>query len=98
MTLFSIEKNPRKGLLWIEWAILAYLAFTLVLMFFSYVKLANPESMIWGRVRVVTLMAAMWAVYRLLPCRATMLLRVTSQMCLLAWWYPDTHPAKTSTR
>ena len=59
-----------------EWAVLAYLAFTLVLMVFSYVRLANPDSMIWGRVRVVALMAAMWIVYRLLPCRATMLLRV----------------------
>ena len=26
-----------------------------------------------------------------LPCRATMLLRVASQMRLLAWWYPDTY-------
>lgn len=74
-----------------EWAVLAYLAFTLVLMVFSYVRLANPDSMIWGRVRVVALMAAMWIVYRLLPCRATMLLRVASQMSLLAWWYPDTY-------
>ncbi|MGI6223830.1 MAG: phosphatase PAP2 family protein [Prevotella sp.] len=91
MNLFTIDKNPRKGLLWVEWVVLAYLAFTLIIMLFSYVKLANPSSMIWGRVRVVTLMAAMWAVYRLLPCRATMLLRVCSQMALLAWWYPDTY-------
>lgn len=91
MNLFTIEKKPRKGLLWVEWAVLAYLAFTLVVMLVFYVKLANPESMLWGRVRVVTLMAAMWLVYRLLPCRATMLLRVCSQMCLLAWWYPDTY-------
>ena len=65
-----------------EWAVLAYLAFTLVLMVFSYVRLANPDSMIWGRVRVVALMAAMWIVYRLLPFRATMLLRVDSKMNL----------------
>ena len=48
-----------------EWAVLAYLAFTLVLMVFSYVRLANPDSMIWGRVRVVALSANVsTAVYR----------------------------------
>ena len=70
-----------------EWAVLAYLAFTLVLMVFSYVRLANPDSMIWGRVRVVALMAAMWIVYRLLPCRATMRGLADESPCLVVSRY-----------
>ena len=46
--------------------------------------------MIFGRLRIVALTAAMWVVYRLAPCRATRFLRVGVQLGLLAWWYPDT--------
>ncbi len=88
---FQIEKQPRRGLLAMEWAILAYLAFTLLFMLFVYTRLANPDAMIWGRVRVVATMVALWAVYRIVPCRVTMLARVAVQMALLAWWYPDTY-------
>ena len=33
---------------------------------------------------------ALWIVYRMLPCKLTMFMRVGAQMALLAWWYPDT--------
>lgn len=89
--IFKIEKKPVKGLLTLEWVMLGYLALTLVVMLFAQTKLQNPESMLWGRVRVVAITAAMWAVYRLVPCRLMMLLRVAMQMALLAWWYPDTY-------
>lgn len=89
--LFAIDKKPRKGLLPLEWVVLAYLAFTLVLMLLGSVRLDNPSSMLWGRFRVVTLMAAMWIVYRLIPCRMTLLLRILCQVVMLAWWYPDTY-------
>ena len=32
----------------LEWVVLAYMALTLLMVFFTYTKLANPESMIWG--------------------------------------------------
>lgn len=89
--LFKIEKKPKKGLLAAEWAAMAYLVITLLLMFFTYTKLTNPESMLWGRVRIFAITIALWGVYRMIPCRMTRLCRIIVQMALLSWWYPDTY-------
>ena len=88
---FKIEKNPKKGLMALEWVMLAYMALTIIVMLFTYTKLVNPESMIWGRIRVLVITGALWAVYRMIPCRMTKMVRVVAQMSLLAWWYPDTY-------
>lgn len=88
---FQIEKKPKKGLFAAEWVILAYLVLTTLFMFFAYVKLQNPESMLWGRFRVLAIMAAMWAVYRMIPCPLTRFFRISAQMLMLSWWYPDTY-------
>lgn len=74
-----------------EWVIMAYMAITLLIVLFCYTKLQNPQSMIWGRVRIAALTIGMWAVYRFVPCRVTKFLRVLVQMALLAWWYTDTY-------
>jgi len=89
--IFRIEKKPVKGLIAAEWAMVAYLVLTLVLMLFAFTKLSNPESMLWGRLRVVVITAALWGVYRMIPCRLTLLCRVAGQLALLSWWYPDTY-------
>ncbi len=89
--LFRIEKKPLRGLLAAEWFIMAYLVFTLLLMAFMWTKLQNPESMLWGRFRYVMVTLAMWAVYRMVPCRLTLLARIGAQMGFLGWWYPDTY-------
>ena len=88
---FKIDKNPKKGLLPFEWVVLGYMAITVIVMLFTYTKLANPESMIWGRVRVLMITGALWAVYRMVPCRMTLAIRAMAQVALLAWWYPDTY-------
>lgn len=90
-SLFKIEKNPVRGLLAVEWVVMGYLALTLVLMLFTYTKLHNPESMLWGRFRVVAMTMALWLVYRMVPCRLTRFFRIAGQMALLSWWYPDTY-------
>ena len=79
-----------KGLLPFEWVVLAYILFTAAIVLFTSTKMANPEAMIWGRIRVGAMIIALWIVYRLLPCKLTMFMRVGAQMALLAWWYPDT--------
>ena len=89
--LFTINKKPKKGLLPLEWVMVGYLALTLLIVFFTYTKLENPDAMIWGRIRVAFITVAMWAVYRMLPCRLTLFLRITVQLALLGWWYPDTY-------
>ena len=91
LKIFEIEKKPHKGLLTIEWVILGYLVLTLLLTFFTYTKLSHPEDMIWGRARIVATTAALWAVYRMVPCRFTLLFRVCLQLLLLGWWYSETY-------
>lgn len=70
---------------------LGYLVFTLLLILFLYTKIQNPESMIWGRVRIFAMTIALWGVYRMIPCRFTHLCRIGAQLALLSWWYPDTY-------
>ena len=88
--LFEIEKKPLKGLLAAEWVVVAYGVLTTLMMLFLWTKLANPEPMLWGRFHAAVTLAALWAVYRMLPCRLTMLARIVLQMMMLSWWYPDT--------
>lgn len=89
--LFAKDKKPRKGLLGLEWVMIAYMTLTLFIIFFTYTKAENPNEMLWGRIRVMAITAGMWAVYRMMPCRLTLFLRITVQMALLGWWYPDTY-------
>jgi hypothetical protein len=58
--IFELERKPRKGLLAVEWVILAYMVFTLVLMLITYTKLQNPEAMLWGRARFLVMTLALW--------------------------------------
>lgn len=88
---FKIDKNPKKGLMALEWVMLGYMAITIITMLFTYTKLVNPEAMLWGRLRVLVMTLALWAVYRMIPCRITKMVRIIAQMGLLAWWYPDTY-------
>lgn len=90
LDLFQIEKKPLKGLMAIEWAAAAYMAFTFILIVFFYTKIEALEAMIYGRMRIIAMTAALWLVYRIFPCRFTRLTRVAAQLGLLAWWYPDT--------
>lgn len=89
--LFRLDKKPRRGLLPVEWVSMGYLVLTLILMLFTYTKLQNPESMLVGRLRIAIITLALWAVYRMVPCRLTFFTRVLVQAALLAWWYPDTY-------
>ena len=88
---FKIEKNPKKGLLPLEWVMLGYMAITVFTMLFTFTKVVNPESMLWGRLRILVMTLALWGVYRMIPCRITKMVRILAQIALLAWWYPDTY-------
>ena len=89
--LFQLEKKPLKGLMPLEWVVMGYLLFTLIVILFFYTKMNNPQELIFGRLRVVAMTAALWGVYRIAPCRFNRLVRIGAQMGLLAWWYPDTY-------
>ena len=47
--------------------------------------------MAWTRVKLVGATLALWGIYRLAPCRMSMLLRIVVQLILLGEWYPDTY-------
>lgn len=88
---FAPEKPRCRGLLPMEWVILAYMVFTLIIVLAGMSKLDNPNYMIWGRVRMGAITVGMWAVYRLVPCRLTRLFRIVAQLSMLGWWYADTY-------
>ena len=89
--IFAIEKKPRKGLLAVEWVMMGYLVLTTLLILFAQTKMQEPEPMLWGRFRIVIMTVALWAVYRMIPCRFTHFCRIGAQLLLLPWWYPDTY-------
>jgi len=89
--LFAIDKKPIKGLLAVEWIALAYLLFTVLMMAFMWTKMQHAEPLLWGRFRFLTTTLALWAVYRMVPCRLTLFFRIAVQMIFLSWWYPDTY-------
>lgn len=89
--LFEIERKPLRGLLAAEWVVVGYAVLTTLIMLFLWTKLPDAEPMLMGRFRALVTMAALWAVYRLVPCRLTMLARITLQLAMLSWWYPDTY-------
>ena len=88
--LFEREGKPRRGLLAAEWVVVGYMVLTLLFMLFTWTKLPSPEPMLWGRFHFLAMTAGLWAVYRVFPCRFTLLCRVALQLALLSWWYPDT--------
>lgn len=89
--LFTREKNPRRGLLTVEWIAMGYLLFTLLMMALLWDKLVRPWDMLLGRAQFVIVTLAMFLLYRLWPCRLTIFLRIMVQMVFLSWWYPDTY-------
>lgn len=88
---FEIERKPLRGLLAAEWVVVGYTLLTTLIMLFLWTKLPDAEPMLMGRFRALVTMAALWAVYRLVPCRLTLLARITLQLAMLSWWYPDTY-------
>lgn len=91
MKIFEKTASPVKGLLTIEWAMLAYMLITLSMIIFCYTDLVTPDQMLWGRLSVAIATAMAWGVYRLYPCRMTVALRVGVQSSFMAWWYADTY-------
>lgn len=87
--LVVMEKKPVRGLLAIEWLVMAYLVLTLLVILFLFTKLPHAELLLMGRLRVVAMTAALWLVYRIWPSRLTRFFRIAGQMSLLGIWYPD---------
>ena len=87
--LFTLHQQPRRGLMAYEWATLAYLFITLAVALLFNTHFPNSSTMIWGRMKILAIILAVWGTYRLLPCGLTLYARVVVHLSLLSWWYPD---------
>ena len=84
--LFAIEKKPQRGLIAAEWVVVGYTVLTTLMMLFLWTKLPDAGAMLLGRFQALVTMAALWGVYRLVPCRLTMFCHVAMQLAMLSWW------------
>lgn len=88
----NCQKQKDKSKIWaVEWVIITYIAFTLLLMACWWDKQVNPAEMLWMRAKTLLWMCALWLLYRWHPCKLTRLIRVTGLMMTLSWFYPDTY-------
>lgn len=85
------KEETHTGLWPLEWAMMVYMVFTLVLMAFVWSDLVDAQSMLLNRLYFVLIVGAVWAVYHCYPCRLTAYLRVVPVMFTLGSWYPDTY-------
>lgn len=79
------------GLMAAEWAGMAYLLLTLLMMAVLWTRLPNVGQMLTLRAAYVLSTGTAWLLYRWKPCRGMVFVRVLVQMVFLSWWYPDTY-------
>ena len=84
------ESERKKGIWPLEWAMIAYTLFTLVLISALSSELVEPVPMILQRVAFLALIAVTWWIYKIYPSRITLFLRISLVMMTLSRWYPDT--------
>ena len=89
--LIAVEENPRKGLLPVEWVMMAYLLASSLFILLTSSGRTTIGLMAWTRAQALIVTLALWGLYRLKPCRITIMLRIAGQMLLLGLWYPDTY-------
>ena len=84
------ESKIRPGIWPLEWAMIGYTLLTLILMAFLAPRLVEPIPMLLWRLGSLLLLAGVWAMYRVWPCRLATFLRIAAIMMTLSRWYPDT--------
>lgn len=84
-------KDARNGLLPIEWLALGYNALTTVLIMLLWSEVNAPLHMVGDRLTIAVVTFMLWAFYHYWPSRLMFFMRVTFQMALLSYWYPDTY-------
>ncbi len=73
-----------------EKVMLAYTAFTLLLMLMNWSELVSPGEMLMTRAIALGVMALGWCVTKVRDNRLTRFIRVAMVLCTLSVWYPDT--------
>lgn len=80
-----------KGLWAIEWLSIIYGAITAIFALFLWQDLAHPGMMLLQRGFILLGTLALWRLYRLWSTRIMTFIRITAQMALLSFWYPETY-------
>lgn len=79
------------GLWPIEWLALTFSAVTTVIMCFLWNRMDHPAEMLASRLVIAAGTLVVWQIYRRFPVRLMTFVRITIQMGLLSFWYPDTY-------
>lgn len=79
------------GLWPIEWLALSYSVLTTGFMSVLWSEMDQPLKMLFDRGLIVLLTLALWGLYRWWPSRLMAFIRISVQMFLLGYWYPDTY-------
>ena len=74
----------------VEKLALLYNLFTTLLIIIFFNRLDNPQEILMGRFFIIVGTFTLIYAYTKRPSRFTILLRITLQMALLNYWYPDT--------
>lgn len=83
------REAQRRGLLPVEWAVLAYILFTFCLMAIYHESLVNVKEMFTLRLMCLVLMAIGILSFRSYPSRIVQYIRTAAIMTTLTEWYPD---------
>lgn len=92
--IFLKKENDHEkstGLLLIEKLALLYSALTTLLILFLWNEMKSPWDMILGRILILAGTLAFMLLHKKFPYRGIRFARITFQMALLNYWYPETY-------
>lgn len=85
------KQNIKPGFLLIEKLCFIYAALTALLTVVMWNKLSAPAEMLAGRALIVAVTIALRQLYQRFPYKAMTFTRITFQLSLLNFWYPETY-------
>lgn len=88
--LFRRDNMP-KGLWAIEWLSIAYSLLTILFMVLLWQRMDHPWTMLTERLYIFLGTILLWRIYHIYPLKIMTFIRITAQMSLLGYWYPDTY-------
>ena len=86
-----LKKKEHKGFTACEILTLIYIGITTVMTVGNWDEIDQPLRLLIARSAILAGMGVFYAIYRIIPCRLTWLLRSMFPLALLAYWYPETY-------
>ncbi len=90
--LWLFERDCMPRTLWpLEWLAISYSILTTIFIPFLWPDMVHPWEMLSDRMFILAATFLLWGVWLKWPVRLMTFIRITVQMCLLNYWYPDTY-------